>query len=313
MLKVAAACSSFEGVAPGYMNELAPSTTGDNNCRVATGGAMVDGKYYNNSANVDLVIDSASAGHYRIDRVVVRAAWATFTCSLVVIKNTVEDAVAPAITQTTGVTYDIQIAQVRVTDAGVITSVTDERTWAICETDGSTLEDSGGNLRVKDLGITTAKINDSAVTAAKIANRTRKLFVPAQHTDDSVNDTTGVDLVDGASDSAMGHFTVPSDFVSDMTVKAVIYPAGTGNVYSSHTAYLGAAGEAIGTHTVATGNQAVAVTANQYSVIQSLALVDAAAGDYIFVSYLRAGGNALDTVGAAVHMMGFLVEYTADS
>ena len=43
MLEIGAACSGFEGVAPGYLAELAPSSTGVNNARIATGGAVVDG------------------------------------------------------------------------------------------------------------------------------------------------------------------------------------------------------------------------------------------------------------------------------
>lgn len=171
MLALAAACSGFEGVAPGYLGELAPTTTGANNCRIATGGAMVDGKYYKNDANIDVVIPSAAAGETRIDRVVVRATWANFEAEVTRIAGTSAPApVAPPVIQTTGVTYDIQICQVLVDSAGAIT-ITDERKWAIVDTDESTLEDALGLLRVKDLGVTSAKLASGAVgTTAKLAN-----------------------------------------------------------------------------------------------------------------------------------------------
>ena len=133
LVEVGAACSGFEGVAPGYLSELAPSSTGVNNARIATGGAVVDGKYYKSTANEDHVIANAAAGETRIDRIVLRATWANFECIQTIIAGTSDPTpTAPAITQTTGVTYDIMICQVLVTDGGVIT-ITDERTWAFAD------------------------------------------------------------------------------------------------------------------------------------------------------------------------------------
>ena len=129
--RILAACSGFEGVAPGYLNELACTDKADNTCAVNTGGAVVDGKWYINDASADVNIPSASgAGNTRIDRIVLRASWAGFDIAITRIAGT--DAVsptAPDITQTSGTTYDIQLCQVLVDTAGALT-VTDERTWA---------------------------------------------------------------------------------------------------------------------------------------------------------------------------------------
>lgn len=141
MLSIVSACSGFEGVAPNYLNELAPSTTGANNCRIATGGAMADGKWFDNSANVDVVIPSAvGGGNTRIDRVVLRVSWAAFTAIITRIAGTdAASPVAPAITQTSGTTYDITLCQCLVDVAGEVT-ITDERTWA-----GSMVYRQGGH------------------------------------------------------------------------------------------------------------------------------------------------------------------------
>ena len=130
--RIMAACAGFEGVTIGYLNELACTANGANTVAVNTGGGTVDGKWFINDASQDVNIPSASgAGNTRIDRLVLRATWATFNVSVTRIAGT--DAAtpsAPAITQTSETTYDIKLCQVLVTTGGVVT-VTDERTWAI--------------------------------------------------------------------------------------------------------------------------------------------------------------------------------------
>jgi len=130
--KVIAGCAGFEGVAPGYLNSLACTANGANTVAVATGGAMVDGKWYYNDANLDVNIPSAvGAGNTRIDRIVLRANWAGYEVAVTRIAGTnAASPTAPAITQTSGTTYDIMLCRVLVTTAGVVT-VTDERVWAL--------------------------------------------------------------------------------------------------------------------------------------------------------------------------------------
>lgn len=128
--QVLAACHGFEGVAPGYLWSLAGTVTGANAIAINTGGAIVDGKYYYNGASVPKTISSPSAGNNRIDRVVLRCSWADYTVRITVITGTpAPSPVAPAITQTSGTTYDIMLYQAYVTDGGVVT-LTDERQFA---------------------------------------------------------------------------------------------------------------------------------------------------------------------------------------
>lgn len=128
---VLAACSGFEGVAPGYKNALAGSVPGANTARIATGGGVVDGIWYDNGANVDTTIPSAvGGGNSRIDRLVLRTTWADFTCKITRIAGTdAASPTAPAITQTPGTTYDITLYQALVNTSGTVT-LTDERVIA---------------------------------------------------------------------------------------------------------------------------------------------------------------------------------------
>lgn len=129
--KVIAGCGNYEGVAPRLGGLLACTAQAANTVRVATGGAMVDGKWYYNDANLDVNIPSAvGAGNTRIDRIVLRANWAGYKVAVTRIAGTnAASPTAPAITQTSGTTYDIPLCQVLVTTAGVVT-VTDERVRA---------------------------------------------------------------------------------------------------------------------------------------------------------------------------------------
>ncbi len=130
--RVLAGAAGYEGVVYGLGSTLACTANGANTVRVATGGAMVDGKWYYNDANLDVNIPSAvGAGNTRIDRIVLRANWAGYKVAVTRIAGTdAGSPTAPAITQTSGTTYDIMLCRVLVTTAGTVT-VTDERVYAL--------------------------------------------------------------------------------------------------------------------------------------------------------------------------------------
>jgi len=125
-LMLAAGARGLDGVATSYLNGLAV-TAGSGKVTVGTGGGLVDGKWYTNSAAIDHTISSPTAGTERIDRIVLQAVWSSFTVRCVKLAGTASSSpTPPALTQTRGGTFEISLAQVRVTSAGVIT-VTDER------------------------------------------------------------------------------------------------------------------------------------------------------------------------------------------
>jgi hypothetical protein len=158
--KVFAACHDDEGIAPSWLNSCSPTVPAANTIRIDTGGALVDGKPYYSSATSDLNIPNAvGGGNTRIDRIVLRANWTAQTVRLTRIAGTdAASPAAPAITQTPGTTYDIQVCQALVDTAGAVTA-TDERTLAKVQTAG-----------IADSAVTTAKINALGVTTALLAN-----------------------------------------------------------------------------------------------------------------------------------------------
>lgn len=325
--RIVAACSHFEGVAPGFENELECTDGGANTVSVDTGGAVVDGKWFHNDSSQNVTIDSAGAGLERIDRIVLRADWANFNVSVHKIEGSDAspgNAVAPSVTQTSETTYDIKLCQVLVDDAGDVT-VTDEREWAIVTTDDSTLEDSAGTLRVKDSGITTAKINNSAVTAAKIANRTRSIFVPAVAAviDGQVEQSDRVTplgyITSNSSDfSIFGNLVVPKDYASgNITVKLLYYTeevtSVSGNIRITTDVDYGGEGEAYDTHAEGGSYTNVAVTADTYDY-HDTTVTSAAIGDVLKLRGRRQASNGGDTfTGGTVYFVGWNVEYTADS
>lgn len=126
-----------QGYIEDYLNELAVSNPAGNEIRVASGAALVDGKFYENDANEDNTIATPSVST-RIDRVVLRKSWAAQTIRIAILTG-VEGGGVPALTQDDGVTWEISLAQVSITIVSVIV-ITDER--AIART--PLAEDTGG-------------------------------------------------------------------------------------------------------------------------------------------------------------------------
>lgn len=303
--RILGACNGSVGVARGYLNLFAATIPGANNVQIDTGAAVVDGKPYSNLGAGNIAIPSAvGGGNTRIDRIVARADWANHQVRLTRIAGT--DAAspsAPAITQTPGTTYDILLWQVTVNTTGVVTVTLDERTFA----------QPGTNE------INTAAIQDSAVTAIKIANRTRTLYVPATN---GVDGTTGVvpvygddrgfTLVDNHSSQIWGSFVVPKDYASGMTVQAILVAYATGNIYHVLQFDAGAAGANYNATPAAGALAAQAATITK-NLLSTAVAVTPAVDDIVRLLYTRDATNVLDTVNASVGIIGFVVTYTADS
>lgn len=113
-----------QGVIAGYDNELAV-TAGASSVNVASGALFGAGKLYENTAALNLPMDLPSAGHYRIDTIVIQQDDTAQTSRAYVHKNAAEDAVAEAPTQA-GAIWEITLGTANITSAGVVT-VTDQR------------------------------------------------------------------------------------------------------------------------------------------------------------------------------------------
>lgn len=182
IFKIIVGCDGVQGVAPSGLNLFAGTATGANTVQIDSGRALVDGKPYHNTAAVNVTIPSAvGAGNTRIDRIVLRADWTAQTVRITRIAGTdAASPTAPAITQSSGVTYDIQLYQALVNTSGTVT-LTDERTFAriltaditdAAVTNAKLATDAVTQAKVADAAIGTNELIDLAVTAGKIANAT---------------------------------------------------------------------------------------------------------------------------------------------
>lgn len=204
-----------QGVAAGYLSALAVSSTGNNNARVASGGAVVRGLLYRSTANVDHTIASpvADTGF----RVVLRATWSTQQVRSAVVMNTTGVTAAPALTQADGTTWEISLATGTITSGGVI-AVTSAPTFLYYNTKVST-------VMIDDISVTTGKLADDSVTNAKIGDdavNTPQLaddsVTQAQLADDSVGSAQIIAAAVGSPEiagGAVGTTELADDSVTD--------------------------------------------------------------------------------------------------
>ncbi len=319
-----------EGVFNNYLNELAVTNPSGRDLQVDTGGAIVYGFPYINSAAVTKTLTHPVVGTTGW-RLVLRADWTAQTVRITLLESADGTATIPAMTQTENVTWDIPLATGTITTGDVV-AVTDARVFVHpnIEVETAMLEDdavTGDKIAAEaidsdhyvDGSIHTAHIGDSQVTATKIANRTRTLFVPCTGGTEigagaiSRVSPAGWPLGDSVQTYTYGTFYVPSDYVSSMTIYAVVYNVGSGNMYCANTAEQGAVGEAYDTHTTSSSTSAVAVTANQWANIKALTMSSIASGDYVVLTFYRNAADGADTVNTNAYFAGWLVSYTADS
>lgn len=119
-----------QGAAPLRVDARVPVQMG---VRVNPGGAWVRGRYYENSANLDVAVPAANGALPRIDRVVVRQDLLNRTMALVYLQGVAAVApVAPALTQTAQV-WEVSLATISVPAADVAIDagqITDTRTFS---------------------------------------------------------------------------------------------------------------------------------------------------------------------------------------
>ena len=116
------------GVVPGILNELAVSSTGDNNITIDTGRAQVEGTVYENDASLALTTNDPSVGTTG-RRLVLQKDWSAREVRAVIISSDGGVSDLPALTQQDGVIWEIPLASFTITTAGVIAALTDEREW----------------------------------------------------------------------------------------------------------------------------------------------------------------------------------------
>jgi len=115
-----------EGVVSGVGGELGVSCPAGATVRVGGGWAVVDGKFYLNSANVDNTVSGATV--YWLAGLV--KSWAGKTVLIFVRGSYVSDVAAIAsLIQNDGVTWEIPLATILTDGAGNVASITDKRVF----------------------------------------------------------------------------------------------------------------------------------------------------------------------------------------
>lgn len=146
--------AATQGVLRGYFNELAV-TGSASPVAVASGGGIVNGLWYRNTASINLSVPTPSVGTTG-HRVVLQADYSPQTVRVVLLSSADGNGSFPALTQS-GLRWEISLATLSITTGGAIT-VTDTRSFCQFASDP------------QDNAVTTAKLANTAVTTAKLAN-----------------------------------------------------------------------------------------------------------------------------------------------
>ena len=325
-----------EAIMKNYGGEMAVSGVASP-VSIATGGALVHGFPYWHTVASTLVIGTP-VGDTRIDRIVLAADYVAQTVRLKLLTG-IEGGGIPAMTRNTGVLWEIPLARASITVGGVIT-LTDERVflhpgWEIeagqfnADVVGDAVELATGALaaRVDDTTIEIAadvvQAKASGLDNTYLANRTRRLWVPATECENVTDGTyenqvaQGWEMVDNKICACYGHFRLPADYSSGINITPVVIPNGTGDVYARMEAAYGAIGEAYNVHTYNRGyTQITGAAANETDELSEIALTTWAFAptnaDYLCITFLRDSTGISDSVNATVYFVGWVVIYTAD-
>jgi len=296
----------------GWLNELEVSGAAAS-VTVATGAAIVYGQFYENTESVSVSVPAASSGYSRYDRIVVRRDWATQTIRVARIIGT--EAISPsvpALTQVAAGIYEIPLATLLVDDAGTIT-VTDTRKYCTYSTEWAALT------------VDSQHFADGAVTADKRPDRSRYYVKEAGALEpDTVTTATWVaganydfwNFATGANQSVWLYDFVPYDQAgTTIQVNLLNQPdaAAAGNVRWDYNYAIvtpdGLAGFTTGNIVVAQGGRAI--TTNYQDALVNMA--GATAGQLIILEIIRLGGDAADTFGNAMRLLGVELVYTAQA
>lgn len=142
----------------------------------------------------------------------------------------------------------------------------------------------------------------------------KKKFIPPVYTNGAgwtINSHAGVKLADAASKSAYAEFRVPGDFYANGTLKGVIIPAASGNIYFVIYTDYASNNEPNQAHSQNSGVGTETVVMNWVEVLSTrpVTLTALSVGDYVGCWFNRVATNVLDTVEADVLFLGFLFEY----
>lgn len=106
-----------QSVIPGYLNQLLVTNPGGLTIRVASGAAMVDGKFYENTGNVDFSL-AVPVSDYFFYKIVLRKSWAAQQVRLALLGPSWPG--YPVSDTTDGVVWEVELASMYINPASTI-------------------------------------------------------------------------------------------------------------------------------------------------------------------------------------------------
>ena len=313
--------AATQGVLRNYLNEL-EVTAAANTISIDTGAGFCYGHWLLNDASVDINANACAGVETRWDRVVLvqnetavayntnllwpgayAAGVPLNSCRIAILRGICgSPGVLPALL--TGPNYYMtELARYQVT-GGAVGTVTDYRDYCNFSTE---------------------------IGADWIENRTRNFFVPAligfsppdivltPEYDEMGSGRYGTYLLmaDDENSDGQGRCMLPPDYLSDITVKAVLGGAGSGNVSYAMDVRLAGCGERMDFFRYAETGLALTPMEDHYLKYTCTPTLDFSlsveAEDLLLFTFQRFGAGGQDTVNDAIYHYGFIVEYTADS
>jgi len=149
-----------EGILRNYLYDLEVTNVG-RTCSIGEGAANIQGAPYLNDATVTVTLPLSTVGTTG-HRIVLRKSYASQTVRITLLSSSDGVGTAPSPVQTEGVTWDLTLCTATVTTGGDVT-INDTRTYA-------TASSVAQAINLGDSSVTTAALNDNAVTLAKLAH-----------------------------------------------------------------------------------------------------------------------------------------------
>ncbi len=282
-----------QGVALGFLNDLEVTNPAGVTLRVASGGALVYGLPYRNTASIDLWLTTPVINTTGW-RLVLRASWEAQTVRVVLLQSADGVIAIPGLTQTVGVTFDLPLAQGFIS---VVPAVT-----------------IGDNRAYFEPGI--------EIDNGHLSNRTRRISVAPQVAQNQTDGTFihrqargGIFFPDLKLVRTTSWFAVPVNYVSDLVITAVVGGQAAAFIYAQHYAQWDRCGGTTGIDNITIAFAQYLTAILEVACIAPIAIpdTDLDVGDFVDLEFVRDGLDALDTSGASLQFLGWYIDYTADS
>lgn len=317
--------SATQSILREYLNELEITLSGGT-VSINTGSGFCYGRWLLNDTSIDITPTACAGVETRWDRVVLvqnetaaiyntnlllPAAYAAGvprnSCRIAILRGTCGSPGALPALLTGPNYYMVELARYQVTGASIGTII-DYRDYCSFST---------------------------LAGADSIADRTRRIWVPTLAGYESPSTyltiiTAGngpsILLADGVTAQGHGRTVIPADFdtvAQELSVRAVVVaePPSSGNIYGQNMIFLGRCGYNVQYQVNSTGSMVDTFDGGSGSIwryncvqeLESTLAINYPDEEFIRFTYHRYAGDALDTVNTDAYLLGWIVEYTADS